>query len=338
MTDSPARELFELGDFTFRSGVTLPEAKLAYVTYGELNAARDNVVVFPTWWGGTEADIAWLIGPDGIDPAEYFVIVPHLFGNGVSSSPSNTPEPFARGRFPKHTIDDNVRAQHRLVTERFDVQRIQLVIGGSMGAMQAYQWGLSHGDLVERIMPCCGCAQVSPHCYVFTKGVQAALEADAAYNGGDYDVPPEVGIRAMARVWAGWALSQRWYWERKFEGLGHASVDAFLVDFFEAFFLTLDANDMLSHLWTWQHGDLAATPGYDGDLVRALGDIRAKAFVVPGERDMYFPPENSAWEVAQLRNAELRIIPGLWGHFSEVGLDDDCSNFMRATVRELLAS
>ena len=338
MEASPALEVFELGDFTFESGVTLPSAKLAYVTYGELNDARDNVIVFPTWFAGTQADIEWLIGGDGIDTSKYFVIVPHLFANGVSSSPSNTPAPFDRGRFPKHTIADNVRAQHRLVMEHFEVRRIQLVIGGSMGAMQAYQWGLSHGDLVERIMPCCGCAQVSPHCYVFTKGVQAALEADSALNGGDYETPPAAGLKALARVWAGWGLSQKWYWERLYLGMGHETVDDFLVNFWEAFFLSLDANDLLSQLWTWQHGDLAATPGYGGDLSRALQDIRAKAFVVPGASDLYFPPENSAWEVSLLRDADLRVIPGVWGHFSEVGLDDDCSNFMRRTVRELLAA
>jgi homoserine O-acetyltransferase len=173
---------------------------------------------------------------------------------------------------------------------------------------------------------------------VFTRGVQAALEADPALAGGDYERPPVAGLKAMARVWAGWGLSQRFYWDGLYRDLGYETVDDFIERFWEPFFLGLDANNLLSQLWTWQHGDLSATPGYDGDHVRALGDIRAKAFVVPGERDLYFPPENSAWEVEQLRAGELRVIPGVWGHFSEVGLDGACSDFMRATVRELLAS
>lgn len=339
MSATITHESFALGDFTFDEGTTLRDARLAYTTYGTLNEARDNVVVFPTWYAGTHADLEWLIGDgNGLDTTRYFVVVPGLFGNGLSSSPSNTPAPFDRARFPKHTIQDNVRAQHRLLTERFEVERIQLVIGGSMGALQAYQWGLSHPELVERLMPCCGCARTSPHCYVFTRGVQAALEADPALAGGDYEAPPTEGLKAMARVWAGWGLSQRWYWDGLYRGLGFETVDAFIEGFWEPFFLGLDANNLLNQLWTWQHGDIAATPGYDGDLVRALGEIGAKTFVVPAERDLYFPPENSAWEVAQLPNAELRVIPGIWGHFSEVGLDEACSDFMRETVRELLAS
>lgn len=335
----PEPELFPLGDYAFSGGATLPDAKLAYTTYGELSAARDNVVVFPTWWGGTHADLEWLIGEgNGLDTSRYFVIVPHLFGNGVSSSPSNTPPPHDRARFPRHTIADNVRAQHRLVTERFEVSEIQLVIGGSMGAQQAFQWALAHPGLVRRMMACCGAAKVSPHCYVFTRGVQAALEADPALAGGDYTAPPEAGLRAMARVWAGWGLSQAWYRERLFEGLGYESPDDFVERFWEPFFLGLDANDVLSHLWTWQHADISQTPGYDGDLVRALGDIRARSFVCPAETDLYFPPEDGAREVAHMTNAELRVIPGVWGHFSEVGLDQACSDFLRDTVRELLDS
>ena len=332
-------ELFQLGDFAFADGTTLPGAWLAYTTYGDLNASRDNVVVFPTWYAGTHADVEWIVGEDnGLDTNRFFVVIPSLFGNGLSSSPSNTPPPFDRARFPSHTIQDNVRAQHRLLTERFAVRKIQLVIGGSMGAMQAYQWGLSYPELVERIMPCCGSPKTTEHCLVFTKGVQSALEADAALENGDYDEPPTTGLRAMGRVWAGWGFSQAFYRERLYRQLGHDTLEDFLVDFWEAFFLSLDANNLLSQLRTWQQADLSSSPGYDGDLPRALGDIRAKAFVVPAATDLYFPPEDAAWAVEHMPNAQLRVIPGAWGHLSEAGLDEDCSEFLRKTVRELLDS
>ena len=108
--------LFELGDFPLDAGVTLPAARLAYTTYGKLNAARDNVIVFPTWFVGTHADVEWLIG-DGkaLDTTKYFVVVPSMFANGLSSSPSNTPAPFAGPRFPAITIQDNV------MTEALDI-------------------------------------------------------------------------------------------------------------------------------------------------------------------------------------------------------------------------
>jgi homoserine O-acetyltransferase/O-succinyltransferase len=336
---STAHEIHPLGDFLFADGSTVPDAHIAYTTYGTLNDARDNVIVWPTWFVGTHEDHEWMIGDgEALDTREYFVVVPSLFGNGLSSSPSNTPAPFDRARFPHHTIQDNVRAQHRLMMERFDVSGIQLVIGGSMGAFQAFQWALDHPDLVERIMPCCGASQVSPHCYVFLWGVKAALLADEAYADGDYSSPPERGLRAVGRVYAGWGLSQAFYREGLYQQMGHETVDDFLRDFWEAFFAGLDANNLLSQLHTWQAADIAATPGYDGDLGRSLGDIRARAFLCPGERDLYFPPEDMAAEAAQMPNAELRTLPGVWGHFSDSGIDPGCMDEMRRNARDLLAS
>lgn len=335
---STAPETHPLGDFTFADGSTLPDAQIAFTTYGTLNDARDNVIVWPTWFVGTHEDHEWMIGDgEALDTREYFVVVPSMFGNGLSSSPTNAPAPFDRARFPHHTIQDNVRAQHRLMTERFDVQEIQLVLGGSMGAFQAFQWALDHPDLVERIMPCCGASKVSPHCYVFLWGVKAALLADEAYAGGEYDSPPERGLRAVGRVYAGWGLSQAFYRQGLYRQMGHDTVDDFLRNFWEAFFVSLDANNLLSQLHAWQTADLAATPGYDGDLGRALGDISARAFLCPGETDLYFPPEDMAAEVAQMPNAELRILPGAWGHFSDSGVDPGCMDQMRRNARDLLA-
>ena len=88
-----------------------------------------------------------------IDPAKHFVIVPNMFGNGLSSSPSNTPPPIDRAAFPRVTVYDNVSAQHRLVTEHLGITRLKLVAGFSMGAQQAFQWGALYPDMVRAIAP-----------------------------------------------------------------------------------------------------------------------------------------------------------------------------------------
>src|SRR5258708_7782348 len=135
-------EIFELGQVVLQCGLTLPQAKLAYKTYGELNAARDNVIVMPTFYGGQHVDTEAMMGTGrALDPQQYFIIVPNMFGNGLSSSPSNTPPPFDRAVFPNITVYDNVVCQHRLVTERLGVKQVRLVVGFSMGAQQAFQWG-----------------------------------------------------------------------------------------------------------------------------------------------------------------------------------------------------
>jgi homoserine O-acetyltransferase/O-succinyltransferase len=331
-------EIFKLGEVRLQMGETLRDAKLAYRTYGSLNEAKSNAIVYPTWYSGQHYDNEWLIGEGmALDPARYCIIVPNMLGNGLSSSPSNTPPPYDRARFPRVTVYDNVSVQHRLVTERFGIQRLQLVTGWSMGAGQTYQWALSYPEMVPRILPFCGSARTSRHNFVFLEGVKAALTADAAFQEGWYDQPPTKSLRAMARVYAGWGYSQAFYWEELYTQLGYSSLEDFLVGFWEGFFLKKDANNLLTMLWTWQHGDLGATPGFSGDLERALGAIRAKAIVMPAEKDLYFPPEDNAYEVRHMPNAELRVIPGVWGHFAGGGVNPTDTKFIDDSLKELLA-
>jgi homoserine O-acetyltransferase/O-succinyltransferase len=334
-------EVFDLGDVRLQMGATLRDAKLAYKTYGTLDQDRSNAIVYPTWYSGQHYDNEWLIGEGmALDPARWFIIVPNMLGNGLSSSPSNTPPPYDRARFPRVTVHDNVAVQHRLVTERFGIERLALVTGWSMGAGQTYQWAVSHPEMVPRILPFCGSARTSPHNIVFLEGVKAALTADAAFQEGWYEKPPDKGLRAMARVYAGWGFSQAFYWRRLYETeMGHSSLEDFLVSFWEGFFLPKDANNLLAMLWTWQNGDVGRTPGFEGDTERALGSIRARAIVMPAEKDLYFPPEDNEWEVRHMPNAELRVIPGVWGHFAGGGLDADQTDtkFIDDALEELLA-
>ena len=110
-------EVFDLGDVTLQHGATLRDAKLAYKTYGQLNADKNNAIVYPTWYSGRHWDNEWLIGEGmALDPAKYFIIVPNMLGNGLSSSPSNTPPPYDAARFPDVTFYDQVEQQHKLVT------------------------------------------------------------------------------------------------------------------------------------------------------------------------------------------------------------------------------
>jgi homoserine O-acetyltransferase len=123
--------------------------------------------------------------------------------------------------------------------------------------------------------------------------------------------------------------------------LGFSSLEDFLVGFWEGFFLDgRDANNLLAMLWTWQHGDVGRTPGYGGDQVAALEAIKAQAIIMPAEKDLYFPPEDEEYAVRHMTgtDAELRIIPGVWGHFAGGGLNPDDIEFIDDALKELLAS
>src|SRR3712207_3432972 len=171
-------EVFDLGNVKLQMGATLRDARLAYKTYGTLNEEKSNAIVYPTWYSGQHPDNEWLIGQGmALDPAKYFIIVPNMLGNGLSSSPSNTPPPYDRARFPNITVLDNVSVQHQLVNEKFGIKTLALVTGWSMGAGQTYQWAISHPEMVTRILPFCGSPKTSEHNIVFLEGVKAALTA-----------------------------------------------------------------------------------------------------------------------------------------------------------------
>lgn len=333
-------DVFELGDVLLQSGITLRESRLAYKTYGDLNSRRDNVIIFPTFFGSQHPANEPMIGLDmALDPSRYFIIVPNLPGNGLSSSPSNTLSPYDRARFPLLTYYDIINFQHRLVTEQFHIERIALVCGFSMAAQQAYHWGALHPEMVERIAPWCGSARTSRHNFVFLEGVKAALTADDAWAGGWYTEPPTKGLQAMARVYAGWGPSQAFYRERVYLQMGFSSLEDYLIAGWEGRFRESDANNLLSMVKTWQRGDISDNHIFKGDLEAALASIRAKAFVMPSQTDQYFPPEDNEIEVRYMPNAELRIIPSIWGHQAGgPGRNLTDTQFIDSSLKELLQS
>ena len=332
-------EIFELGDVALQSGDTLPAAKLAYRTYGELAPGGDNVIVMPTFYTGTHArNEGYLRAVPSLDPSRYFIVSVNMFGNGLSSSPSNTAPPCDGPRFPAITLHDNVACQHRLLTEALGVRRIALVLGWSMAGCQSYEWGAQHPDMVDAILPFCASARTSPHNTVFLEGVKAALTADGAFAGGDYSSPPEAGLRAFGRVYAGWAFSQTFYRERLHREIGFETWEDLLLDW-ERDHLEWDANDLLAKLRTWQLGDISANDRYRGDFERALAAIRARAILVPCTTDLYFPPEDNAIEAGRMPDVELRPFDSPWGHCAATPSREgsDFMRFLDGCVSELLS-
>ena len=306
--------IFELGDFELQSGEVLPGAQLAYKTYGELNANGDNVVVLPTFYTGSHIRNEGFFGPGrAIDPARHFVVSVNLFGNGISSSPSNTPAPFNAANFPNITLYDNVRAQYRLLTEELSVERVALVTGWSMAGCQSFQWAAQYPDFVAAILPFCASAKTSEHNIVFLEGVKAALQADSVYADGNYSSPPIKGLKAFGRIYAGWAFSQTFYREQMYRLKGFDSAEELLRDW-EQDHLDWDANDLLCKLRTWQQGDISANRLYNGDFKAALNAIKAKTIVIVCDNDLYFRPEDNQIEIEQIAGGELRIYESPWGH------------------------
>src|SRR5471030_3296504 len=267
---------FVIDNFHTESGATLPKARIVYGTYGRLNAARDNVVLLPSHYMANHHGYEWLIGPDkALDPAALFLVATELFGNGFSSSPSNTPEPFHGPRFPVMTIRDNVEAVHTLLTQELHVKHLRAVIGFSMGAQQAFQWAVSYPDYMDGIVATSGTAKTYGHGIVRLEGQIAALTADASFNGGDYKTQPVKGIQAFSMVWTGWLFSQEWWRQelwRSNDSFGKSFDE--VVDHFRTNFIPgADANNLILHMRTWEKHDVGKTPPFK-DVEAALRSIK----------------------------------------------------------------
>ena len=312
MTTTADTGRFALGDLILQSGAVLPGATLSWKTYGRLAPARDNAVVFPTSYSAHHTDQEWLIAPGKVlDPDRWFVIVPDMFGNGLSSSPSNTSD------YPALvTTADNVRAQRRLLTEVFALDRVACAYGFSMGAQQAYHWAALFPDAVERAVVVCGSARTSAHNRVFLLSLLATLEAAPEHvGGGRFSAVPHAALRAFARIYAGWAMSQDWYRAGlHLRSTGATTLDGFLDEHWTPGFTRRAAEDLYAQASTWIASDISANDLYDGDLVRALQAIRARVLLLPARTDLYFPVADNADELAHLHHAELRPIPTIWGH------------------------
>lgn len=295
----------DLGDLPLASGAVLTGARLVYASAGRLNAAGDNVILLPTYYTGSHASYAPIIGPGrAIDPARHFVVIPNMFGNGVSTSPSHRPTGPARAAWPRVGIADCVAATHRLLTGHLGVQRVALAAGWSMGAMQALHLAAGFPDLVMRVAAICGTASCWPLNRVFLEGVRGALLADPAFAGGAYAAPPEAGLRAFGRAYCGWAYSAAFFRERLYRTLGHETLEDVLRAW-EAEHLAIDAMDLIAMLDIWAGATLAP---------ERMAGITARVVMMPCDHDAYFTLEEAAIETARISGAELRPILSPHGH------------------------
>ena len=308
-------EIFELGDVKLLSGVILCSAKLAYKTYGKLNSDRNNAIVLPTFYTGTHKRNEGFFGPDrAINPKLHFIISINMFGNGLSSSPSNSNSPQDGPRFPLVTLWDNVVCQHRLLTEHLGVIRVALVAGWSMAGCQAYHWAAQYPNMVEAILPFCASAKTSSKNLVFLEEVKNALCADKTWNNGDYVSPPVAGLKSFGRTYAGWAFSQIFFRNKLYKKLGFETAEDLLVEWENDHVENWDANDLLAKLATWQASDISIGPLFNGSITMALKSIRARTILIPSTQDLYFSPKDNVFEAKYIPNAEVRPYDSPLGH------------------------
>jgi homoserine O-acetyltransferase len=337
--DTGVRHVYIINNFKTESGIVLPHAHIVYGTYGHLNKAHDNAILLPSHYMADYHGYEWLIGPGkALDTSKLFLVTSELFGNGSSSSPSNTPEPFHGPRFPLMTIRDNVAAVHQLLTQELKITHLRALIGFSMGAEQAFQWAVSYPQFSDRIVATSGTAKNYPHGVVRIEGQIAALTADEAFQNGDYKAEPKKGIEAFSVVWTGWLYSQQWWRDELWRDPASkdTTFEQVLHQYRTNFIPGADANDLILQLRTWEHHDVGTTPGFNGDVKKALQSIKVPILYMPSETDLYFPVGDARYESAYIPGVTLLPIPSLWGHTAGAASNPADAKFLNDHIAEFL--
>lgn len=311
---------FAMGDLRLESGEVIRDFAISYVTHGTLNAEKSNAILMVTAISGNHHRLDFLIGPGkALDTNRYFIIATDAIGNGLTTSPSNS-RAQPRMNFPRFAIRDMITSQHRLLTEHLGINHVVAVVGPSMGGMQVLQWGVSHPAFMDNLVAMVPLARTPAWTVAVLDASRQAIMLDPAWNQGNYTAPPERGIRLWRDILS--FLSARTP-EMYRDQFPTAPMDvlpwlrAQETNLIRAF----DANDWLYQTWAYERHDIGATPGMDGDLIKALRAIRARTLVLHGTGDLLNPEYEPIETSRYIRDVRVvRISPGtITGHASAGG-------------------
>lgn len=342
---TPTTQLYEIPDFSFQNGTTLSPARLAYLDLNPLGSK--TALVISCFRGRLKTTLNFTEGA----LRHHRVIVVALFGNGESSSPSNTK------KFPR-TINyhDCVLAQQELLTKHLNIPSLDVVVGFSMGGQCAYYWTLMFPDLVRAAVIICSSARTSRHNYQFLEGPKAALQTSIDYLNKDMAAVAAragkllKGVHAFGKAYSAWLTSAEWFEARAYRELGYATLAEWDHATTVMGYIGWDPDDLLAMLHMWQAGDVTALVeggggGGDGEgdeeeesLKRALSRIRARVLLMPSKTDQYFRWEASEREARFIPDVTLKVIPSIWGHIAGGGSNKTDTEWMDRAIAEFLAA
>ncbi len=291
----------ELGDFKLESGEYIRECKLAYRTFGKLNADKSNAVLFPTWFSGTSEQLAGNFGKEKmVDDAKFFVIAVDALGNGVTSSPSNSKlQPMEK--FPRFSIRDMVNAEHQLVTRTFGIKKLHAVMGISMGGMQTFEWMVAYPEMMVKAIPIVGTTQQTAYDLLLwsteLKAIEQAQALDTSENAGAELV---ARIHALALVTPAYRNSST----------PPKEFSAFVQKEEQNYLNTFNAENWKSQLKAMMAHDVSRK---FGSMAQAALAVKAKTLVVVARQDMMVNPD-PAIEFARLIKAEILEVNNACGH------------------------
>ena len=295
---APKEGSWTVRDFRFHDGSTLPEVKLAYRTIGDPKGVPILIL------HGTAGSGANLLTPamggelygagQAFDATKYYLIIPDSLGHGKSSKPSDG----MRTKFPRYNYDDMVDAQYRLVTEHLGVKHLRMVIGNSMGGMQAWIWATKYPGMMDIAVPMASQpSEMSSRNWMMRRLITDSIRNDPEWKGGDYTQQPKSA--QFASVYFGIATNGgdlAYFKAAPTREKADALLDARLKAPFPA-----DANDVL---YQWDSSR-------DYNPSAGLEKIRAAVLAINAADDERNPPETGIMdrEIQRVRNGRVLLIP-----------------------------
>ncbi|MGC3998661.1 MAG: homoserine O-acetyltransferase [Anaeromyxobacter sp.] len=312
------------GPFALESGGTLQSLRVAYRTWGTLAPDGGNaVVVCHALTGSADADRWWtrMFGPGrAFDPERDFIVCSNILGScygttGPTSVDPATGEPYL-GRFPDVSIRDMVRAQQALVTA-LGVRRVRMVIGGSLGGMQALEWALLYPELVESLVFIASTSRHSAWAIGTSEAQRQAIYADPRWADGRYslDAPPDAGLGA-ARMMAMLSYRSAPSFEERF-GRRPQAEDQFAVESYLRYQgrQLVERFDAATYITLTRAMDTQdVTRGRGGDLEDVLRTLRVPTLVVSIDSDVIYWPEEQRQVARGVPGARLAVLDSPHGH------------------------
>src|SRR3954470_13089495 len=315
----PPHQLYNEGDLKLESGEAIKDFSISYVTHGTLNARKSNAILMVTAVGGNHHRIDFMIGPGKpLDPDKYFIICTDAIANGFTTSPSNSKSQ-PRMQFPKFTIRDMVESQYRLMKAKLGIDHVVEVIGPSMRGMQVLQWGVSHPDYMDALVAMVPLAKTPGWTVAVLEASRKAIMNDPAWKDGNYDAPPEKGVRLWRDILNLLAARTPDMYSAQFKN--GMDVLPWMETQETAALKAFDANDWIYQTWAYQAHDVGTTQGFGGDTAKALASIKAKTLILTGTKDLLNPEFEPTEAGKNIPNVKMMTIsPGtVTGHAAAGG-------------------
>jgi homoserine O-acetyltransferase len=322
-----------LGDFVLDSGALIRDFSVSYAVHGNLPDESLPVAVLLCAIGSVHHRLDFLIGSDrALDPDRYRVIAIDAIGNGLTTSPSNSRRQ-AGTVFPRFTIRDMVRSQ-KLLLQTLGVEAIDVIVGASMGGMQALQWGVEYPAAVRKIVALTPMARTAPWAAAVNEAARQSLLGRLKAHGAGADYPDD--------IWDGWVpimqlLAMRTPMQLASEFQDAAACLAWIKQrttwWREQRF---DPIDWIYQSWAYDAHDVGASPGFNGDTARALASIRADTLIVAPELDLYNPVACAVDAAKHIPRCKLHQIASPWGHLVASSADEDAVQGINDEISEFL--